>query len=132
MIDFLIVVTSIISLFPLDINLTTLKIIRMARLMRPLRVISKNESLRTSIQALVVSVPAIASLMVIVFFIMFIFAIVGVNLLKGKSFYCDHHGVALHPNDIELLIKDIEDCINYGGYWRRKHYNFDNIRNSMV
>ena len=48
-IDFIIVVTSIVSLFPLKIDLTTLKIIRMARLMRPLRVISKNENLKTSI-----------------------------------------------------------------------------------
>jgi len=131
-IDFIIVITSMISLFPLDINLTALKVIRMARLMRPLRVISKNESLRTSIQALVVSVPAIASLMVIVFFIMFIFAIVGVNLLKGKSFYCDVSGVIITPDEIEELISDIADCYNYGGYWRRKHYNFDNIRNSLV
>ena len=48
-VDFVIVVVSIISLFPLKINLTTLKIIRMVRLLRPLRVISKNSSLRMSI-----------------------------------------------------------------------------------
>lgn len=117
MIDFLIVVMSIISLFPLEINLTTLKIVRMARLLRPLRLISKNDSLKTSIQALVVSVPSIASLMVIVFFIMFVFAIVGVNLLKGKSFYCNTenlHGI-ISAEEIEEFINDREDCWNYGG-----------------
>ena len=109
MIDFLIMVTSIISLFPLAINLNMLKIVRMIRLLRPLRVVSKNEGLRTSIQALVVSVPAISSLMVIFFFIMFIFSIVGVNLLKGKSFYCDiHQGIS--AAEVEALIVDRYDC----------------------
>ena len=101
--------------------------------MRPLRVISKNDGLRTSMQAFVVSVPEIASLLVIVFFINFIFAIMGMNLLKGKSFYCDIEAFSsISPTDIETLIKDKYDCVNYGGYWRRKHYNFDNIRNSMI
>ena len=61
----------------------------MARLFRPLRIISKNENLKLSINALLVSVPAIGSLIVIVILIMFIFAIIAVNLFKGMSFYCD-------------------------------------------
>jgi hypothetical protein len=92
-VDFTIVAVSILSLFPLKINLTTLKIIRMVRLLRPLRVISKNQSLRLSIQALIISVPAVVSLMVIVFLIMLIFAIVGVSLMKGMAFYCDWDSV---------------------------------------
>jgi len=61
-------------------------------------------------------VPAIANLMVIVLLVMFIFGIIGVNLLKGKSNYCDTSQIAgLTPNDIELLIVTKNDCINYGG-----------------
>jgi hypothetical protein len=131
--DFLIVFMSIISLFPQGYNLSHLKIIRMIRLLRPLRVISKNEGLRISVKALVVSVPGISSLMVIFFFVMFILAIVGVNLLKGKSFYCDLSGVySISEIEIEMLIKNKYDCLNYGGSWRRKYYNFDNIRDSML
>jgi hypothetical protein len=88
-IDFTIVVFSLFSLFPFFGNYSLFKIIRMVRLFRPLRIISRNENLKLSIQALVVSIPAIASLMVIVVFVMFIFAIVSVNLFKGKSFYCN-------------------------------------------
>jgi ABC-type multidrug transport system permease subunit len=38
---------------------------------------------------LIISIPAISQLLLIVLLIMFIFGIVGVNLLKGKSFYCE-------------------------------------------
>jgi hypothetical protein len=91
--DFLIVLVSIFSLIDLPVKITFLKIIRMARLLRPLKIISKNENLKMSINALVVSLPAIASLMVIVLLFMFIFAIMGVSLFKGKSYYCDTEGI---------------------------------------
>ena len=50
--DFAIVIVSIISLaMPVEASesLTTFKVIRMARLLRPIRVISRNEGLRVSI-----------------------------------------------------------------------------------
>jgi voltage-dependent calcium channel T type alpha-1H len=47
--DFVIVVISLVSLIPMNINLSVLKVIRMARLLRPLRVISKSENLKLSI-----------------------------------------------------------------------------------
>jgi len=47
--DFLIVIISIISLFPIEAKISVFKIIRMARLLRPLRIISKNQNLKLSI-----------------------------------------------------------------------------------
>jgi len=101
--DFLIVIVSIFSLINLpQLNISFLKVIRMARLLRPLKIISKNENLKMSINALVVSIPAIGSLMVIVLLFMCIFAIMGVSLFKGKSWYCDTEGInGLTPREIE-------------------------------
>jgi voltage-dependent calcium channel L type alpha-1D len=48
-IDFFIVSIALIDLLPTGLSLSVLKIVRMARLLRPLRVISKNESLKLSI-----------------------------------------------------------------------------------
>jgi len=48
-VDFFIVIISLLDLFPTGLSLSVLKIVRMARLLRPLRVISKNESLKLSI-----------------------------------------------------------------------------------
>jgi voltage-dependent calcium channel L type alpha-1D len=42
MLDFIIVIISIVSLFPIEAKISVFKIIRMARLLRPLRIISKN------------------------------------------------------------------------------------------
>jgi hypothetical protein len=47
--DFIIVIISIISLFPIEAKISVFKIIRMARLLRPLRIISKNQNLKLSI-----------------------------------------------------------------------------------
>ena len=101
-IDLFIVIFSVVSLFPGTGNLSFFKIIRMGRLLRPLRIISKNQNLKLSINALIVSLPAIGSLMIIVFLIMYIFAICAVNLLKGKSFYCDT------TNIVDISLKQLE------------------------
>ena len=61
----------------------------MGRLFRPLRVLSRNEGLRISIQALVVAIPAMTKLLLIVGLFFVIFAIMGVTLFKGSFEYCD-------------------------------------------
>ena len=102
--DFFIVIISIISVtLPEDgsESLATFKVIRMARLLRPIRVISKNEYLRISIMALYISVPSILNLLVIVLLFMVIFGIVGVNLFKGRFEYCDIPA----PNIVHLTQK---------------------------
>ena len=128
----MIVVFSILALLPLDLNGRMIKYVMMIRLLRPLRVIAKSENLRISINALLVSVPAFASLYVIVVFVIFIFAIVGVNLLKGKNFYCDTDEViGLSEKQIETLIRNSQDCVNYGGLWRRRFFHFDTFESSL-
>lgn len=120
-IDFFIVVISIVSLFPSKVHISYFKIIRMARLLRPLRVISKNENLKLSMQALWIAVPAIISLLVIVILVLLIFSIIGINLLKGHSYYCFTENLDLSQREIEVLINDKDDCLNYGGLWSRNH-----------
>ena len=66
--------------------------------------------------------------MVLAGLIMFIFGIMGVNLLKGKSFYCfEKPMVGLSLYDREMLISTEEDCVNYGGLWLKYDNNFDNV-----
>lgn len=131
--DFAIVIISIISLaMPVESSesLTTFKVIRMARLLRPIRVISRNDGLRISIQALYVSVPAILNLLVIVLLFMMIFGIIGVNLFKGKFEYCDTSGIVnigLKQKEIRDVIQDNMDCYNYGGTWSTYLTQFNDI-----
>jgi hypothetical protein len=55
-----------------------IKIMRSIRLLRPLKLISRNKNLTLSMKALIMSVPSILSLLVIPTLLMFIFGIVGV------------------------------------------------------
>lgn len=98
--DFFIVIIAITSLtFEGYVDLAALKILRMGRLFRPLRVLSRNEGLRISIQALIVSVPAMLRLLMIVALFFIIFAIMGINLFKGIFQQCDTSGaVRLSPD----------------------------------
>ena len=61
----------------------------MVRLLRPLRLVSRNEGLRISMHALVVAIPVILNLLVLVILFMFVFAIFGVNLFRGQLRLCD-------------------------------------------
>jgi len=57
---------SIIDLF-LKVKISFFKVIRLFRVLRPLRIISKNEGLRISIQALIISIPAVFNVIMITF-----------------------------------------------------------------
>ena len=91
MLDIVVVIIAIVSMsLPTDgASIGTLKILRMGRLVRPLRVLSRNEGLKISIQALVVSIPAMLKLMMIVGLFFIIFAIMGITLFKGFFEECD-------------------------------------------
>lgn len=59
--DFIIVISSIFSLFPthsgFGVILGKIKIFRLFRIMRPLRIISRSESFRITIESLLKSIP---------------------------------------------------------------------------
>lgn len=62
---------------------------------------------------------------------MLIFGIFGVNLFKGRSFYCDTARMPFGPKQVETLVRGKQDCLNYGGSWTRYHFHFDGIGSSV-
>lgn len=85
-IDFVVVIVSIISLALTNNKIKTVKILRLLRVLRPLRVISRNKGLRIGIQALFKALPNIFNVIVISLLFFVIFAIIGVNYFKGSFF----------------------------------------------
>ena len=69
---------------------TGVGMLRMVRVFRPLRTLTKVESMRLVVQALVSSVPGLASVLMLVAFMVFIFALFGLKLwigvLSGRCF----------------------------------------------
>lgn len=69
-------------------DLSVFKAIRVLRLLRPLRVIQRNEGLKVAVQALFMAIPNILYVSVIACLFFAIFGMTGVNMFKGKFYSC--------------------------------------------
>lgn len=137
LLDFTVVLISIlsISLSQDGSSLSILKVLRMGRLLRPLRVLSRNEGLRISIQSLVRSfIPIIRLLMIVTLFYV-IFAIMGITLFKGAFQECNTSTIKDLINassNIDEEIIDMTSCLNYGGEWVTYYKNFDDFGSAII
>lgn len=65
-----------------------MKIFRLARLLRPLRLVGKDDGLKTAMGAINSSLPKILNQMMIVILFFSVVAIIGINMIKGLHEYC--------------------------------------------
>ncbi|CAI2378685.1 unnamed protein product [Moneuplotes crassus] len=131
--DLFVVVSSLVdfsftvsSSGPNTTQLKSLKALRAIRALRPLRMISRNEGLKISINALFSSIPAMANVLLVCLLILLIFAIMGVDFLKGAFYSCE--GLT---DEILQTVKTKQDCLDQGGSWDNYFVNFDNTINAM-
>jgi len=103
--------------------------LRVLRVVRPLRIVSKSEQLKIAINALVNSVPMLIPLIMFCGMFFFLFGIVGVQFFKGVYYDCITDNIDPKYHD---LINYKYECMNYGGDWLRKDSNFDNITEAML
>ena len=88
--DFVIVWVSVLSIVASDIpGLKALRALRTLRVLRPLRLINRAPGLKLVVNALLMSIPKIVDVVVVCLLIFLIFAIVGINFLKGQLAGCD-------------------------------------------
>ena len=64
------------------------RIFRMLRVLRPLRIVSKYENIRVIIDSIIESISGVTATVLLAFFFIVIFAIVGLNLFSGKFWSC--------------------------------------------
>lgn len=62
---------------------------RALRALRPLRVVSKNEGIKTVVNSLLESIPALLNVLLIVLLFLMVFGILGIQLFKGKMGKCN-------------------------------------------
>lgn len=128
--DFVIVVFSVISIIFSSLNIQFIKVIRMLRVLRPLRMISRNEGLKIAVISLINAVPSIINALVIALLFFLLFAIFGTTYFKGKFFYCLTDNIETIVHKDKIITK--WDCLDYGGDWINQILNFDNVLNSMA
>jgi hypothetical protein len=94
--------------------------------LRSLRLISRNDGLKVAVRASLHAVPNILGMTVIMALIFIIFGVVLVNYFRGRLFYC--------TNNLETIIslRSKWDCLNSGGLWVNRTFNFDNMVNALI
>ena len=132
--DFIIVLSAVAGyLMPPGVNISAVKSLRILRILRPLKIISKNKSLKIALTSLVKSIPKIANLQIIIFFFMFLLSILQTTLLSGKFYRCHTDRLEhLSYREQEVGIIDKWDCINSGGEWINPYLHFDNTLWSLL
>ncbi|KAL4431577.1 hypothetical protein ABPG74_017282 [Tetrahymena malaccensis] len=127
--DFFIVICSIIDVSVTSINLSAIKILRLLRTLRPLRLLNHNKSMKLIVTALMESVGGITNMIMVLILIWLMFAILALNLMKGKMHYCNP------PDDMSLNLYAYNQkrCLQIpGAIWDRYDINCDNIGSSML
>ncbi|UJR13248.1 hypothetical protein I4U23_000269 [Adineta vaga] len=137
--DAFLVVISIVDLIIADKNteilstesdatshiLGMLRVFRLLRTLRPLRVINRAPGLKLVIETLLSSVKPIGHVMIICLVFFIIFAILGVQLFKGKFYYCD--------GSLADTISTKQECLNLPEHvWINQKYNFDNLIQALL
>uniref|UniRef100_A0A8D2KTM5 Voltage-dependent R-type calcium channel subunit alpha n=1 Tax=Varanus komodoensis TaxID=61221 RepID=A0A8D2KTM5_VARKO len=129
--DFIVVVGALMA-FALATNkgrdIKTIKSLRVLRVLRPLKTIKRLPKLKAVFDCVVTSLKNVFNILIVYKLFMFIFAVIAVQLFKGKFFYCTDSS------------KDTEkDCIgNYVDHeknkmevkcreWKRHEFHYDNI-----
>ena len=82
-VDFLIALSSSLSFLDLP-NIGFLKVVRMFRVLRPLRLVNRFPQMRIAIESILQSVPQYTNLIMILLLSNFLFSILGTSLFKGK------------------------------------------------
>ncbi|NXS53760.1 CAC1H protein, partial [Brachypteracias leptosomus] len=104
--------------------LGVLRVLRLLRTLRPLRVISRAPGLKLVVETLISSLRPIGNIVLICCAFFIIFGILGVQLFKGKFYYCDG------PDVKNITTKT--DCTNAHYRWIRRKYNFDNLGQALM
>jgi hypothetical protein len=126
-IDFIIVNSSLIYFFNnifvgSSINsLKTIKVFRSIRSIRPLRMVTRMRELRSIVNCLFLTVPAMGNLLIITLCFYLVFGILGVNLYKGVLGNCSNP-----------IYKSYSSCVENQFTWASLDNNFDNILYSFL
>merc|ERR1719220_2997512 len=88
LLDILVVAVSLISFVFSSGAISVVKILRVLRVLRPLRAINRAKGLKHVVQCVIVAVKTIGNIVLVTVLLLFMFAVIGVQLFKGKFWMC--------------------------------------------
>eukprot|EP00755_Sulcionema_specki_P020350 Sspe_Gene.71676::Locus_42577_Transcript_3_3_Confidence_0.625_Length_3388::g.71676::m.71676 len=144
-IDFVIVMAGFMSLIP---GVANVSVLRLLRVIRPLRTVSRVAGMRTLMNSIVTSIPTLLEVFLLLAFLVIIFAITGMSLFSGKwnkRCYVTSVNATLHRvlNDTDMPCSEGSGriCEDNGvvlpqmcttGDYKDEVLNFDTIFNALL
>ncbi|TNN83483.1 Voltage-dependent P/Q-type calcium channel subunit alpha-1A [Liparis tanakae] len=110
-------------------DISTIKSLRVLRVLRPLKTIKRLPKLKAVFDCVVNSLKNVLNILIVYLLFMFIFAVVAVQLFKGRFFYCtdeskeferDCRGEYLvyeHDNEVKAQKRE----------WKKYDFHYDNV-----
>ncbi|KAM5328117.1 voltage-dependent N-type calcium channel subunit alpha-1B isoform 1-T1 [Glossophaga mutica] len=109
-----------------DIN--TIKSLRVLRVLRPLKTIKRLPKLKAVFDCVVNSLKNVLNILIVYMLFMFIFAVIAVQLFKGKFFYCTDESKELERDCRgQYLDYEREEVEAQPRQWRKYDFHYDNV-----
>uniref|UniRef100_A0A8C2H6Q6 Calcium channel, voltage-dependent, R type, alpha 1E subunit a n=1 Tax=Cyprinus carpio TaxID=7962 RepID=A0A8C2H6Q6_CYPCA len=128
--DFIVVVGALVA-FALTSNtgrdIKTIKSLRVLRVLRPLKTIKRLPKLKAVFDCVVTSLKNVFNILIVYKLFMFIFAVIAVQLFKGKFYYCTDSSKDTEDECKGYYIDYDKDKKKEKREWKRRDFHYDNI-----
>nr|XP_021334061.1 voltage-dependent R-type calcium channel subunit alpha-1E isoform X3 [Danio rerio] len=128
--DFIVVVGALVA-FALTSNtgrdIKTIKSLRVLRVLRPLKTIKRLPKLKAVFDCVVTSLKNVFNILIVYKLFMFIFAVIAVQLFKGKFYYCTDSSKDTENECKGYYIDYDKDKKKEKREWKRRDFHYDNV-----
>ncbi|NXS38537.1 CAC1S protein, partial [Pomatostomus ruficeps] len=134
--DLLVVAVSLISMGFESSTISVVKILRVLRVLRPLRAINRAKGLKHVVQCVFVAIRTIGNIVIVTTLLQFMFACIGVQLFKGKFYWCtdpskltekECRGQFINYVDADPTQIEVQDRV-----WLHNAFHFNNVFSAMM
>ncbi|XP_016369766.1 calcium channel, voltage-dependent, N type, alpha 1B subunit, a [Sinocyclocheilus rhinocerous] len=109
-------------------DISTIKSLRVLRVLRPLKTIKRLPKLKAVFDCVVNSLKNVLNILIVYILFMFIFAVIAVQLFKGKFFFCTDESKGLEKDCRGLFLDyDKDEVAAQPREWRKYEFHYDNV-----
>ncbi|XP_059414278.1 voltage-dependent P/Q-type calcium channel subunit alpha-1A-like isoform X13 [Carassius carassius] len=110
-------------------DISTIKSLRVLRVLRPLKTIKRLPKLKAVFDCVVNSLKNVLNILIVYMLFMFIFAVVAVQLFKGRFFYCTDESKELERDCRgEYLVYERDNEVRaQKREWKKYDFHYDNV-----
>uniref|UniRef100_A0A6Q2XWE3 Voltage-dependent N-type calcium channel subunit alpha n=1 Tax=Esox lucius TaxID=8010 RepID=A0A6Q2XWE3_ESOLU len=109
-------------------DISTIKSLRVLRVLRPLKTIKRLPKLKAVFDCVVNSLKNVLNILIVYILFMFIFAVIAVQLFKGKFFYCTDESKGLEKDCRGNFLDYYKDEVAaQPREWKKYEFHYDNV-----